>query len=109
MRIKTQDTYISILLFNAILSYVVYDESWTEPKKVFTKKEFSKFPYKWEVQQLNKKKVELKKEDREIVFHVIKQIDILPGKYRRKETQITLSDTFWNLVTKGRKKIQDAS
>jgi predicted DNA-binding protein (UPF0251 family) len=58
---------------------------------------------------LNKKKVELKKEDREIVFHVIKQIDILPGKYRRKETQITLSDTFWNLVTKGRKKIQDAS
>jgi predicted DNA-binding protein (UPF0251 family) len=31
------------------------------------------------------------------------------GKYRRKETQITLSDTFWNLVTKGRKKIQDAS
>ena len=108
MRIKTTDTHISILLFNAILSYVVHDESWTEPTKVFTKKEFSKFPYKWEIKNLNKKKVELKKKDREIVFHVIKQIEIFPGKYRRKETHITLSDAFWNLVIKGRKKIADA-
>ena len=108
MRIKTTDTHISILLFNAILSYVFHDESWTEPTKVFTRKEFSKFPYKWEVQNLNKKKVELKKEDREIVFHVIKQIEIFPVKYRRKETHITLSDAFWNLVIKGRKKIPDA-
>lgn len=109
MRIKTTDTHISILLFNAILSYVVHDESWTEPTKAFTKKEFSKFPYKWEVQNLYKKKVELKKEDREIVFHVIKQIEIFPGKYRRKENHITLSEDFWNIVTKVRKKIQDAS
>ena len=110
MSIKKQDTHISIVLFNAFLSYVANDESWIEPKKVFTsKKEFSKFPYKWEVQQLYRKKVELKKGDRERVFHVIQQIEILPGKNRRKETHLKLSKAFWNLVIKVRKKIPDAT
>lgn len=101
-------------LFDAFLIYVANDKEWIEPKRIFSskkelKEKLSFISYR-KLFQLYNKFIEIKIEgERDLrIIGIIREIELntLPN---RKETHITLSKHFWNIVTELRKHLVDTA
>jgi hypothetical protein len=103
MTLKKEDI-IPKKLFNNFLAFVANDETWTEPKKVFTsiKELSSQFPFK-KIRIIFYYVFQLERDygygTNTLHFPLINSLEVSPCG-NRKEVHITLNQTFWEWVIK---------